>query len=764
MSELTEFLKENHSQKIIQLFFDIETFQYNEAAGRQRPTNYKNGVFSVCLSFYKDSENLGYAHFSNFYDMFEEIYHGLLKKNGTPYRRNPKIDLIAHNNNKYDNHFLLHELLYYYPEMIERNEYLKNALAENDLVAKVKELDHETKDRGVILEKRVKSKTNLELHFFIHEIEFQTVDNWVKTNLSIATLGKKLLAKGYIRNDDLKTDFDYLKYNLDQDLTEDQAHQYAKKIFKGLNADQLQYIKNDVLILAKSVKHYSDLFTGFDYSKITFTSNILEYYNTNELTDFQLLNQVKTGKDTMKINYTNFFFDGVNFYDYLKPFYRGGLNFYNQKYLGKIIYDPMFNIDLNSSYPYAMYHFDIPTELLEFVSFGKEQAIKITLDNHFYLYRISKNEFDRLLLNVNSRVLKQMLIKYYTTNEYVNINSNTLVLLSEVAHVEIKEMRVYSYLKYRCVPFGSKDHINDKYRVKMLGKSKKKLLYHDPFNIQPTDEQNDAQFNSEEVYNAKVLLNGLYGIPALRAYFNLFLQGEDEIESYPNGYQNSQRNIVFSIFITSIALLNLLRPLGALSAAEIDENFVYCDTDSLYLKKAVKYKIPTKIINQYALGSWKIEHDQIEKYYVLNHKKYAYQNAGKIEIRCGGVPLESFNTDMDFETFIKTQFSEGVEVKNNKGILNAQGTISIYPSITKLDRGFGYRMFANDPHADERKEKMFKEIRESEFDVSDVMYIESSFGTFSLADIYPHNEEIIGKDDLNYFKSLNNGLVKKLGV
>src|SRR5699024_10620560 len=142
----------------------------------------------------------------------------------------------------------------------------------------------------------------------------------------------KLKRLGVITDDELKTDFDYKKYNLAEDLTDQQAREYAQKILNGLSEDELTYIKNDVIILAISVYYYSDLFKGFDYNKKTFTSNILETHNTNELTIFQVLNRIGECKKKREIRYTDYQFANQNFYDYLKPFYRGGLNFYNQFY------------------------------------------------------------------------------------------------------------------------------------------------------------------------------------------------------------------------------------------------------------------------------------------------------------------------------------------------------------------------------------------------------------------------------------------------
>src|SRR5699024_3006880 len=105
---------------------------------------------------------------------------------------------------------------------------------------------------------------------------------------SISMLGKKLQRLGVVSEDELKTDFNYTKFNLSEDLTDNKARQYARWVFKKLDKEELRYIRNDVILLAKSVYYYSDLFKGFDYSKRTFTSNILDSYNTNHLTSFQL--------------------------------------------------------------------------------------------------------------------------------------------------------------------------------------------------------------------------------------------------------------------------------------------------------------------------------------------------------------------------------------------------------------------------------------------------------------------------------------------
>lgn len=752
MRTFKEMLENRKMFKTVQIFFDIETFQYNEKEGREFPSFYKNMTFAVGVSWV-ESGIVEYELFPNFKAVFDEIikaYAGLKKK--------PSIKINAHNTNKYDNHFLEKDLLYYYPHMRVENYWLMTATTDesNENSLRIKDLKKADK-KGIILEKRIKSSINLEMIFYLEGIKIETVDNWVKTNSSIKMLGKKLQRLGVVTEDELKTDFDYKKFNLEHDLTDEQAREYAQKIFDGLTDDELKYIRNDVILLAKSVYYYSDLFKGFDYSKRTFTSNILESYNTNDLTSFQLLNRIGQGKDKREIRYTDYQFANQNFYDYLKPFYRGGLNFYNQFYIGKIITDGVFSMDIHSSYPYAMHHFKIPTYIKDYEEHENPTEIKVNItDDEFSLYQLSKETFDNVILSqIESIILRQILVKYYSTNEFVNINSYTFKMIENITGIKFESIPAYSRVTFETVYFGSREQIETYYEIKTQGKYKEKLIFNSPYDIQKTQEKNDILYTQEEIDNSKVNLNGLYGIPALRPYFNLFRKDEDgNYFNIENGHKNAERNIVFSIFVTSVAIWNLLNPLKYLTQTEIDDNFLYCDTDSLYFKKEVEHKLPESLFTEYNLGTWDKEHDNLSHFYVLNHKKYCYQDEdGKINVKAGGIPNDSFNTEMDFETFIKTQFSDGVEIETVKSIYNNDRTISIYPSITKLEIGKGYRLHTGGKQYDKLKQEMFNDIKQQEQHFnSDVLYIESTLGTFSLSELYPFTHEIKQKEPLVYLE------------
>src|SRR5699024_1130963 len=227
-------------------------------------------------------------------------------------------------------------------------------------------------------------------------------------------------------------------------------------------------------------------------------------------------------------------------------------------------------------------------------------------DDEYSLYQISKQDFDSIILSkIESVILKQLLVKYYSTNEFININSYTFRMIENITGLRFESIPAYSSVTFETEYFGSREQIEEFYKVKTQGKYKEKLKFISPYDIQVTDQQNDVLYSQEEVDNSKVNLNGLYGIPALRPYFNLFRKNEEgEYYNVENGHKNAERNIVFSIFVTSVSLWNLLNPLKYLTQKEIDETFLYCDTDSLYFKKKIQHKIPAELFTEFSLGTW----------------------------------------------------------------------------------------------------------------------------------------------------------------
>jgi len=747
---LLEAMQKHKGQKNMYLYWDIETLNYNKIEGTQKPTKYKNVTYSVAIGWY-DGEHIDVEVFPSFKSFYQSFF-DYAQRRDTITKSKTTINMIAHNCNKYDNHFLLHDTQHFFgDDLIIENLYMKSA-DDNSNTININEAKLLSKETNVILEKRVKSSINLDLIMYLKGFKFNIIDNFMKTNTSIATLGKKLKDGGFISEDDLKTDFEYDVFDVEHDMTDGQAYDYAYECFNKLTESQMTYIRNDVIILGMCHIHYSDIFPGFDYSAMTFSVNIMKSYINNETTRLQLLN--KKGKQ--KISYTDFTFFDMNFYDFIKGFYRGGLNMYNSRYLDTIIDEECFSIDINSSYPYVMYHEKLPMYIYDFDEFEKPTSIHVELDNRdvYSLYKMDKVTFNRTILrNIESDLIKQCLVKYYNNDKkFVNINTNTLRMIRDLTGLTFDKIKVFAFVCYECEYFGARDIIHHNYFIKTQGKLDKKIIMDSPYDYKIIDEVNTHTYSKEEIMLSKVVLNGLYGIPALRSHFNLFRRDEDGfIVNHENGYKNSERNLLFSTFVTSQALYNLLEPLKSLTQPEIDECFIYCDTDSLYLKSKIKHKINHDLFDPIALGKWDIENHFIKKMYVLNHKKYAYQKEDDtIKIASAGIPLDAFNKNQTFDNFIKNDFHHKAIVYNNKSIYNEQKTISIYPSKTYIEKGTPYDFYFT-KSLEDRKEDVLKQARQEYDDVNDddILYIESEVGAFSFSDLFPYKFEIKNKCDLN---------------
>ena len=106
--KLQQYVKEHINDKTIRLYVDIETFQYNQEKGKVKPSAFKNAVYSVAVSYFHHDE-LHIDLFPNFYEFFEAIF-----SITNQVKTKPSFILTAHNGNKYDNHYLRLDLIYYY--------------------------------------------------------------------------------------------------------------------------------------------------------------------------------------------------------------------------------------------------------------------------------------------------------------------------------------------------------------------------------------------------------------------------------------------------------------------------------------------------------------------------------------------------------------------------------------------------------------------------------------------------------------------------
>lgn len=742
-NELLDFLKKFKGKKV-SLYADIETFTCNKIEGIEHPTKYHSFTYSLAIAYFNDSDFPKVSVFNNFYDFFEKVKQKKIRKSLS-------FDIVFHNGEKFDNHFFIEEMQAYYnlPVYTEHNKSANNIA--NKATRKMSTIDSEEKKHGLVLESRIKSSNNVAVKAYVHGRRVEFIDSFKKMNTSIAVLGKMLLNNNLITEEYLKTDFDYDCFDKDEDMNRENVKSYIKKCFESLNDKQMIYIRNDVIILALGVKHYKTLFYGFDFSKMTFTQNIKEEYSKyNKLAEFQLL---KTDGRFSHLKLNDYQICGMSGFDYFRSFYKGGLNLYNDNYIGKIINKNGFSIDLNSSYPTVMYKEKLPTYLIAMNE--KKSIANYDYNNNdimsFFTMTI-ENANKYILSKIESKVVRNAIVKYYNSKSgLVYYNTVLLRLLSKITKQDFTSLPVESSATFQCEYFGARDVIARNYFIKTQGKMKNKLACEidtiDPLNIEMTNEPKPAKYNfsDEMVQGSKVLLNGIYGVPALRIHFDIFKRVGDDFENVKNGFTNKERNIVFSAGVTAFAFHNLLSPLQYLTPEEIDNYFWYADTDSLYMDKRALDKFPKSMFHKMNLGGWDIEHENITKFYAFNHKKYCLYDNG-IVVRCGGVSKSLIKEWIkhsydDFEFFVKCYFSDGTVVPSTRSIRNEYNTISIYNSTAKLDKGFSYfdsYILQNEKELEKIKAQIRDEIANQ--NSNELLYIETPYGAIGSNEVIPNQE------------------------
>ena len=640
------------------------------------------------------------------------------------------VELLAHNGEGFDFKLIRRSLIDNYG-LTPLNMFVRNSVS-HDLETNTKELKG-----NYMLESHVKSKTRLGLKFRLNNIKYECVDTLPKFHMSIKTLGSILKDLGIgEKGKNVKLDYsdNYEKFDKEEDMTTSELVKYCKDIYNSLNQHAKDYVLNDTRVMYTGFINYNKIFdSSYDNSKRTLSLNVLHQYEVNDLATFQLLNSY----DKNKIELSAYAFKtGSNhgsLYEYVKRFYHGGLNIYNDKYNATVVHD-LVHIDINSSYPSIMRYKEFPTYLIK--ASVENELLKFN-DKYYYFFEVSKQTFKKLLLaNIKSSMIRKALIKYLdpvTNNtESIFLQTPHLKLIEKFMKKSVTELPVISYLQFEKHHFGGLPVIQTNYKAK-------------------TDAKKRGASNGE-VQAFKVPLNSIYGVSALRAYFPLYEYDENfNLISINNGlgFKNKERNLIFSSSVTAYAFEKLLTPLTH-NIKDIDESFIYADTDSLFLRLDYWNKIKKYVhCDPVELGAWNLEHKHIRDFYSLNHKKYCLwsYDKNKIEVYSGGIPKSTFNLNVSFNDFIKDQFHDGSKLRTLRNCENEEGCTILYDGITEIKKGLNYpdiKDFAT-PETELEKHMIMLTIQNKELNDptgNGALYYETELGTVSPSDAFPYHNSL----------------------
>ena len=392
--------------------------------------------------------------------------------------------------------------------------------------------------------------------------------------------------------------------------------------------EELMYINNDVRILRELIWYLKNN----NMLNITLSSNAYKFWRKDKYM-FSKCNLVKP--DNPRIN------------EIVDKSYRGGITKVNPQYKGKLV-ENVISFDVNSLYPSVMYDNSMPV--------GKGEIYKSVEDG-------LKNGKKKFIVSVYVSRAK-IIDGYQAFIGFGGFSCATHYVYKEcLFNVELnlwlEEFELFKlcyegeYNIVEVVGFDSANYVFKNYIDYWI------------------EVKNNATLtgNLPERNFAKRMLNALYGkfgMNQLR-YSKVpvgVLDGEIE-------YQVKEKMSCYyykpiASYITSLARCKLVSAI-----IMCRDRFIYCDTDSIYLKGTELPDIP---IDDVKLGYWKFEHHYL-KFKSLKAKCYlkCWEENGKIiyDSSIAGLPKDSRGgiTFDNFEDGLKIENAKKCKVRYKGGIV-----------------------------------------------------------------------------------------------
>lgn len=363
--------------------------------------------------------------------------------------------------------------------------------------------------------------------------------------------------------------------------------------------------------------------------------------------------------------------------------YGGGFTHANHKFINKVLNVFGCSLDINSSYPSQMAYKNFPYGKPFKKTYGDKPTFKedslFIVEVGFDYVKPKKPEFDLPIFKIgagNSKTLKPLYgdisaQEYFSTNisgnevlevyknfEGCNLSTNYNVVLTSVELEFWLKHYDFGYFEKQENPYFTREvekfkgliYGNCIYYKCEVGKFRKFV-----------EEKTEMKVKNKKlgikslVNQAKLFLNSAYGKFGTR-------QDKREKDMIINNgiYAFTSDNQIeyigkefyrpYASFVTAYGRLQLW---NSIIYAVGVENFIYCDTDSIYCIREEKSLIDDmnnigQYIDKTKLGCWDIE-THFNCFKVLGQKKYMYYNIDKdkegkekgINVKCAGLPKDA---------------------------------------------------------------------------------------------------------------------------
>ena len=390
------------------------------------------------------------------------------------------------------------------------------------------------------------------------------------------------------------------KLEIDYNLPRERGH--------ILTLEEKDYIKNDVVIVAKAMEHLYNM----GLTKMTAGSNALyEYKNIMSVDKFNRI-------------YTKLTYEADKD---LRQAYKGGFTYLNPIYENEDVLEGEV-LDVNSLYPSVMYD-----SLLPFGEpFFYEGKYKEDIIYPLYIQRITCS----FKLKEGRIPTIQIKHRQFIDNEYLTSSNDEIVALT-LTNIDLKlfleqydvEDLVYiSGWKFKAMHGLFKEYIDKWIAIK---------------------NESTISGNKGMRQIAKIMLNSLYGKFAT----GLDVQSkipylEDDIVRYRLS-EKSQKDGVYlpmGAFITAYAREKTIRTSQAIKTYSLEKYgkdlYCYSDTDSIHTLLSIDELKQFCEIDDVKLGAWKHE-SHFTKARFIRQKTYIEMIDGKMNITCAGLPKRCYD-------------------------------------------------------------------------------------------------------------------------